>query len=233
MLTQNCNKLKTDITLGGSKYKNFGITTVGLGNVINSLMNIKKFVYDSSEISLHELNNSRLKNYSNNELLNDKTLNSLPSFGSDDSYTIQLTNKITGSLSKTLNDKKNSLGGSFKIGLSSPSYLFNGKYSNSDFANKRKGAPYLTHISADGLAYTEVASFASKLNYKDQLYNGNVLDIVLNPNIFKDNKDKLLSFLKAAIKIGVFQFQFNIIDSATLIAAKKHPEKYPILIVRV
>ena len=40
-------------------------------------------------------------------------------------------------------------------------------------------------------------------------------------------------FMKAAIKIGFFQMQLNIMDSATLIDAKAHPEKYPGLIVRV
>ena len=225
--------MKKDISTGGSKYKNFGITTVGLGNVINSLMNIKKLVYDNSKYGLSELNQSRLKDYSNNEALNKETLNASSYYGSDNKYCIELTNKITSSLSDAMKNKKNRFGGTYKIGLSSPSYLFNGKFTNADFANKRKGTPYITHISGDNLAYTEVAIYASKLNYKNYLYNGNVLDIVLNPDIFHDNKDKLLSFIKTSIKIGVFQFQFNIFNSEVLIEAKEHPEKYPNLIVRV
>ena len=39
--------------------------------------------------------------------------------------------------------------------------------------------------------------------------------------------------MKAAIRVGFFQMQMNIVDSSTLIDAKVHTDQYPELIVRV
>ena len=39
--------------------------------------------------------------------------------------------------------------------------------------------------------------------------------------------------LKGAIRGGIYQIQLNVCDSATLIAAKKNPERYSTLVVRV
>ena len=93
--------------------------------------------------------------------------------------------------------------------------------------------PYNTHISCMNAGYTEVVNFAGRLNYKEQRFNGNVVDFFIPAHMIGDNKEKFILFLRGAIKAGFFQMQMNLMDSKTLIDAKAHPENYTGLIVRV
>lgn len=76
-------------------------------------------------------------------------------------------------------------------------------------------------------------SFASQLDYNDNRINGNVVDAFIQPALLKENMDKYVFLLKGAFQCGVYQLQINVCDSATLIAAKQHPENYSTLVVRV
>ena len=94
--------------------------------------------------------------------------------------------------------------------------------------------PYSIHISADDNSnITELFNFASKLNYGKHGFNGNVVDFKMTPSFVRDNLEKFVQLMKGSINAGVFQMQMNVIDSGTLIEAKKNPAKFPNLIVRV
>ena len=80
---------------------------------------------------------------------------------------------------------------------------------------------------------TELCNFASKLNYGKHGFNGNVVDFTMTPTFVRDNLEKFTQLMKGSINAGVFQMQMNVIDSRTLIEAKKNPAKFPNLIVRV
>lgn len=233
LLTDSCTESRIDISCGGSKYKNFGVTTVALSNVIDGLLFIKKYVYEEKKYTLEQIDEARLNNFEKEKSLLNLIKDSSGKFGCDEEEQISLTNKITESLSEICMSKNNKYGGIVKFGLSSPSYIIDSKNSLADFSGRLKGDPYRTHISSDKAAPTEVINFATKLQYTGLRHNGNVVDIVLTPRFIEDNKEKFILFIKQAIKSGVFQMQFNIFDSKTLIDAKKHPEKYPNLIVRV
>ena len=56
---------------------------------------------------------------------------------------------------------------------------------------------------------------------------------MIQPTLITDNLDKFVAFISAAIRIGFFQMQFNVLTYEQLVDAKKYPEKYPDLIVRV
>ena len=93
----------------------------------------------------------------------------------------------------------------------------------------------LHHISSDkeNLPYTELIEFSANLDYSGHRFNGNVVDFMISPNFMEDNFDKIVDFFIASIKIGFFQMQVNVVSSETLIKAKKNPQDYPNLIVRV
>ena len=53
------------------------------------------------------------------------------------------------------------------------------------------------------------------------------------PSSYIKESEKLTRILKNACSNGIFELQLNVMDKATLVDAKAHPEKYPNLIVRV
>lgn len=233
MLTDGCNENGKDISEGGAIYSNYGVTSVGMGSTIDTLLNIKRLVFDDKKYSLSELNTARNNNFKNNsELLNEfKQIGH--SYAHDEDEVEDLVNDIIAASNESVKDYVNPIGGRIKFGLSSPFYIRDAKTSPADLAGRRYGDPYGTHISCMDAPYTEVVSFAGKLNYSGHAFNGNVVDCFLTPSLLADNINKFVLFMEAAIKIGFFQMQMNITDSYTLIDAKQHPEKYPGLIVRV
>ena len=229
----DCNINKKDVSNGGARYNNFGILTTGLGNSIDSLINIKKLVFDEKEYKLDYLINQMNNNFSDEELLN-KLKNNQVRYGKDDEYVLNLTNDIIDLCSNEFANYKNSFGGEYRFGLSSPNYISNSCKTKASLDGRRDYEPFLVHISSNAeCSYTEIANFASSIHYGKRNVNGNVIDMMLSPSTLENNYDKFKAFLKVAINSGIFQIQFNVIDSATLIKAKENPEQYKNLIVRV
>ena len=56
-------KREKDVSEGAAKYNNYGITTVALSNVVDSLFNIKKLVFKDKKYSLAEMNKARVENF--------------------------------------------------------------------------------------------------------------------------------------------------------------------------
>lgn len=225
---------RQDIVRGGAKYYNLGLTSVGMGTVINSLLNLRKLVYQEKRYSLIEINIFRKENFEGREELVEELRELSPCYGQDDAEIIKFTNYILREASSVMEQHKTKYGGKFKFGLSSPNYLTEAGLVNATFDGRREGAPFSVHISSqNSTALTELLSFASQLDYNKCRINGNVVDAFIQPSLLKENIDKYVLLLKGAIRGGIYQIQLNVCDSATLIAAKKNPERYSTLVVRV
>jgi formate C-acetyltransferase len=118
--------------------------------------------------------------------------------------------------------------------MSAPTYIDAAIGSLASFDGRKAGEPYQVHISNDGAAsYTEVINFASALDYDGNRFNGNVVDLMINPTFMMENEEKFRCLIIGAITQGFFQMQANVVSSAILIDAVKHPENHKGLIVRV
>ena len=223
-----------DIVRGGAEYKNIGVTSIGLASVIDSFMNINKYVFVEKEYTLTQLNNFRKENFYGQQKLLDEMSNISPRYGSDEPIIVKLTNKIVAMTKDIFENYTTNLGGRFKFGLSSPQYINEGKVTEATFDGRHSGDPFTVHISSGkALPITELLSFATQIDYSGAGINGNVVDFFVTPNVIKENIQKFITLFKVAFKNGLYQLQMNVVDSAKLIAAKKDPEKFPDLVVRV
>lgn len=221
-----------DLSKGSAKYNNYGLTSVALSNTVNSLYNIKKLVFDENKYSLAELNEFRKNNFEDESIKS--LLTNQKKFGMDDEEIIYITNEITKTASNICASKTNRHGGKFKFGLSSPDYINGSVNMNASLDGRRDFEPFNVHISnEDNKDYTELMRFASKLDYTEHRFNGNVVDFMVSPDFITKNFDKFLDFIKMSLDMGVFQMQLNVVDSKTLIDAQNNPDRYPNLIVRV
>lgn len=223
-----------DVSGGGAAYNNYGLLSVGLGTAVNSLLNIKRIVFERKEISLQKVADMVKSDYQNKEDWQKMLRQNENVFGRDDDEAECLTREIMEHVEKNLKSYRNCFGGRVKFGLSSPGYISQAADVAATFDGRKGGEPYSTHISASrNESPVELVRFASQLDYSGIKSNGNVVDIVLTPELIKTQKDKFEIFLKGSLKQHFFQMQFNVLSYRLLVDARKHPEKYPGLIVRV
>ena len=226
--------LKTDIAEGGAKYNDYGILSVGMSAAVNSLLNIKKFVFEEHKYTLKDVQKIILDNYQDSA--DDFALfsESENGYGTESDDAISLTNKIIAKTETFFKDYRNKFGGKVKFGLSSPGYLMIGQNCGATLDGRKAGEAFQTHISRDkGEPLTEIMNFESKLKFTGTSANANVLDVMVPSSLLKDNVDKFATYMMVGIKAGIFQLQMNVLSYAQLVDAKAHPEKYPNLIVRV
>ena len=233
LFIQECLDNHSCITGDVVFYKNIGFTTVGLSSVVNSLLNIKRIVEEKKVYSFLEFNCFRKKDFINEKALAVINYHNQFGYGSNDVDAIKLTNIIINCISDELKKYKTQNGGNFKFGLSAPSYVEVGKTMAASFDGRKKGQPLGIHISSNHNSYIDVMDFAAKISYPENCINGNLVDFIISPFYIKNNIDKFMESIEYYLHKGVNQLQINVIDSKTLIAAKKNPDLYKNLIVRV
>lgn len=229
----DCVLKEKDFTEGGAVYAYHGAQVVSLPNTINALLNIKRLVFEEKIVTLKDCRNAIASNYSGMEDFRILLTTTGEKFGSNNVETIYLTNDLMGFVGDVANNLKCN-GNSIKIGFSSPSYIFSARNEPASLDGRKKGDPFAVHISpiSSKIDISEILDFSSNLNYKENCINGNVVDFIL-PSSYIKQPNKLIGFLKDSCSKGLFELQLNVMDKAMLIDAKKHPEKYPNLIVRV
>ena len=231
--TDGCIETLTDFAAGGAKYNYHGFLCSGMPNTVNSLLNIKRYVFDEKKISYDELKKALADNYVGYEYVRDLFLSNEFKFGLSALDVMAITTKIMNCLSDvvartTINGHK------AKLGFSSPAYLSMGKHTGASADGRHGGDPFSTHISpvSKEVGFAEIIDFASELDYSGNKINGNVVDFVLSKQFVK-NVDKFIQILKTAFRKGVFEMQLNVLNYEQLVAAKKDPTLYPNLVVRI
>ncbi len=224
-----------DVAFGGAETNNYGLLTVAMGNAVDSLMNIKKLVYEDKVMTLKDLDRIRRKDFKENEEIRELLARMPKIYGMDDEDTISFVNGITGKLHEMVSGYRNKFGGKVKIGLSSPHYIMNSTGFPASFDGRRQGDPFAVHISNDGADHLGLMNFASHLCYNNGRFNGNVVDMVVSPAMINDRvqKEKFTASLLRGFRQGMFQLQINCISAEQLRRARENPKDFPDLIVRV
>jgi len=234
MFDSQAIKTHKDITLGGSKYNDYGILTVALGNTVKAFSNLKKYVFEEKRYTYAQFDKMRKKNFKGYETELKLLRESSSRWGHDEKEVCEFANRITECAVKALNKNSDKFGHRIKIGLSSPHYIMDSEQYEASFDGRKKGDPFMVHISSsEPVAYTEIMNFGAMLDYSKGRFNGNTLDMMISPGLIRRNVESFMRLFKTAMEQGVFQFQANVIDSETLQKAKNDPNLFPNLIVRV
>jgi trans-4-hydroxy-L-proline dehydratase len=235
----DCVKKGRDAYAGGARYNNSSIVFGGLGSTVDSLVAIRKFVFENQEISLGQFVDILQKNWEGNELLRLKIYNDLDKWGNNRVEPDIIACDIMNFASKLVIYKPNNRGGVFKTGLFTiDHHVVCGSKMGATPDGRKAMAPLSKNLSSviamDRQGVTALISSAAKIDFT-QFPDGTVLDVMLHPSTVqgKDGLFAMLYLVKTFFKEGGYSMQYNVLDVNTLKRAQENPKEYANLQVRV
>ncbi len=233
---------------GGSVYDFISGLQVGIANLGNSLAAIKKLVFEEETISKDILIKNLKNNFKgkNGEKVRQLLLNYAPKYGNDDDYVDLLLYEaymyFINELTKfhTTRFGRGPVGCSYYAGTSSISSNVPSGAVVPATPDGRKAFTPLAEGSSptsgtDTLGPTAVFKSLSKLP-TNKILGGVLLNQKLSPTSLSDEiqKKKLISIIRTFFEtLKGWHVQYNIVSRETLLAAKRDPENYRDLVVRV
>ena len=222
-----------------AKYNNSSMNALGLASAADSLYAIKKIVYDDKKLKLSELCDILRFDWNGCEPLRLWCKNKLPKFGSDHGEVDAIAARIVEVLAKEVNGTPNKKGGKYRLGLFSIDWRWDfGKATATSADGRRAGEPLSQNTSASFGAEREGIgahlSSVAKLDSKNTP-NGTIVDIDVHSSSVRGENglNLLVSSMQTYFQLGGFAVHYNVLDTDVLLDAKKYPEKYPSLQVRL
>lgn len=213
---------------------------IGYGTVIDSLVAIKKVIFEDKKISMRELINALENNFKGYEKVRQLLINA-PKYGNDDEYADSIGRILDLEALKFTEKYSKELGVHLDLRyVPFTSHVPFGKVVSATPNGRFSGTPLADGSSAshgadkNGPTAILLSNFESK-NYGFKNRAARLLNIKLSPSCVKGEvgTEKLVSFIQTWCDLKLWHLQFNIINKETLIEAKKNPEKYRNLLVRV
>lgn len=238
VVIEDCITKGKDYYNGGPRYNTSYIQCTGLGTITDSLSVIKKHVFEEKNFSMETLLTAISKNYEGEEALRQRIINRTPFFGNDDEYADSIAVRVYNDLLAAIDGKPNVKGGQYHLNmLSTTCHVYFGKVlgatPNGRFSGKSISDGTSPSHGCDTHGPTNVVRSLGKL---DQVKSGGtLLNLRFVPSLLKREKDveKLGHLIRSYFTLGGHHIQFNVVDTATLIAAQACPEDYKDLMVRM
>lgn len=159
--------------------------------------------------------------------------------GNDDDGVDAIATTLLDWFADSLEGCVNERGGCYRAGTGSAMYyIWQSKGMPATPDGRKAGEEFAANYSPSIFTRLDgplsiIKSFAKP--HLSRVANGGPLTIELTDSMFRDEEstEKTARFVKTFIDLGGHQMQINAVNREKLIDAKKHPEKYKNLIVRV
>ena len=235
----DCIKNEVDISLGGAVYNGAGVRFTGFSAVADSLAAIKKLVYENAVITKDKLLDALKDNFAGSEPIRQMLINKAPKYGNDDDFADDIAVKLGEDICNEILNRLHISGTRLKPGLFSFSNFLDAGKNCGALPNGRKaGDPFVNGISpmhgADKQGPTAMLNTAAKLNYS-LAPNGSTLDLKLQGSLYNcpEAFKMLAGMIHAFFSMGGVHVQAYSLTTEELEEARRNPEKYSNLLVRV
>jgi pyruvate-formate lyase len=228
-----------DVVFGGAKYNSSGTAMIGLADVVDSLMVLKKLVYEERRIDLPRLVEVLDRDFAGDEALHARISNKVPRFGSGDPETIAMAQGLIDWVYDLYQSFPHYRGGRYTTGYWSMSnHVAFGTLSGALPSGRRRYKPFAPGITPAPGAKDTLLQNIRTLASLDPLKMPN--NIAFNVKILPDPHDTpeqaldtMTAYAKTYLDLGGMQMQFNVVSTETLRDAMEHPELYRNLMVRI
>ncbi len=241
-LISDCTEKGQDVTYGGARYNFSGVQGIGIANLSDSLLALKRYVFEEKRCSFSEFMAILNSNFAgpDGQKIRTRLMNKYEKYGNDIDAVDDLGSMLLRLYCKEVEKYHNPRGGQFTPGSYTVSAHIplgavvgataDGRYSGDQLAD----GGLSPMLGKDQLGPTAVLKSVSKLdNYL--LSNGSLLNVKFTPATLEGQLglNKLADFIRAFMKLKLQHIQFNVLNAETLKDAQQNPADYAGLVVRV
>ncbi|MHA1449710.1 MAG: pyruvate formate lyase family protein, partial [Candidatus Hodarchaeales archaeon] len=251
-IVRGCIESGKDIRSGGPEIRFVTIEGVAYATLVDSLLAIKKYVYDEQKYTISQLKEALINDFKGKKeytVMQSFLKNRAPKFGNDDDEADELARQVMKIWSEETFKYWTPTGFQFRPGMLSWNY-----WAGEDAAftpatpNGRNAGTFLSNAicptnGADVNGPTANANSVGQAlggknsdgSYISYLPNGASHTMTFSPSMLKNEeaKDKFKAFLRGYIENGGSALQINILDANMLKDAQANPQSYSNLLVRV
>ena len=234
----DCLEMGKDSANDGARYSFIYPCFPGFINLIDSILAIKKVVYDEKRVTLEEIRDAMKGNFDGEERLRAFLLNKCPKFGND----IEESDEIGKDLFLYIKDELKQFNTCIRNGSFHPSYfawIMHGVFGSCSAATPdgRKQAEALSEClgSVQGMDKSGPIALMRSTSKIPQHYGigGIATNFRFSKKFMHEGFEQIKAFIKEFMRNGNFEAQFNVVDQQTLYDALEHPEKHKTLLVRI
>lgn len=239
-MIEGCMENAQDLTQGAAKYIFYPVYLTGLPNTVDSLISVKKLVFEEKEVTLRQIKEALDNNFYGYEDLRQRMLNNVPKYGNDDNSADQLAVDIAEYFANKVKEHTTSYPAiKFPVAIgTTPLYLVFGRMVGATPDGRKAKTALATNFSpvcgVGKKGITGVIKSFTKVNFS-KLGLDAELDVSISPNFVKGKEGilALMALVKTFMELGGTNLAVNVVSVETLRRAQKEPENFRNLRVRL
>ncbi|MDA8163744.1 MAG: hypothetical protein M0017_01740 [Desulfobacteraceae bacterium] len=225
-----------DLIRGGARYNASGATHIGFADTVDSLSAIQQAVFTDRSCTFADLLQALQNDFEGADALLARLRSRMPKFGTDDPVAARNAQDLIGFLYDFYQGHTSYRGGKYRPAYwTMTNHAGQGKLSGA-LPNGRKAhqvfASGITPVSQAAGDLTPCLRAVAALDSR-HIPGGEALNLKLPAVSGPEDLARFSQTIEAYCRYGGLHVQFNILSYETLLDAKRHPERYPELLVRV
>jgi formate C-acetyltransferase len=225
-----------DLICGGALYNSSGASHIGFADTVDSLSAIEKVVFTDRKFTMEELLMAIKDNFDGHQKLHAYLLNHAPKFGTRDPSSQKNAQWLIRMIYDFYQSHSNYRGGKYRPAFwTMTNHAGQGKLCGALPNGRKAHQSFASGITPVSQIPNDLASCLSAVASLDSLCipGGEALNLKFPSVNGPEDIKRLADTVETYFRLGGLQIQFNIASYETLIDAKRHPGKYPGLLVRV
>lgn len=240
MLVDDCIERGRSYLQGGPVYTVVSPHAGGLQDAANSLLVIRRLVFEDKECSLPEFVGILRSDWAGQEALRRRIQSRFDFFGNDDEEADAMVQRVFNDFTAIVGATRERHGALRPAGISTFGREITGflPHRLAAASGQRKGAALATNFSpspgTDKRGPTAVIRSHCSVDF-GKLPCGTALELKISPGSVRGEAglQALAGMMQAFVRLGGIYMQIDVVDSDVLRDAQEHPEKYPNLAVRI
>jgi pyruvate-formate lyase len=234
MLFDDCLERGKGLLEGGARYK--GACTEGFGftNVADSLLVLRKTVFEDEILSLEEVGRILEADFEDHDEVRRRFL-SVAKFGNDDPEADRMTAYVNDFVSRAVHDAGVEAGLDYFIVSSvNPGGIEFGPYCAASADGRKNGETLAVgYAPTAGNDRSGLTAMLNSVATANPVNGGYITNLKLSTEMFLEHLEELKALLGVFFRKGGLELNISVIDRGALEDALVNPERYPNLMVRV